>query len=112
MPIAKSSGQTSTPNALLVDTSKSQHALMSTLPISAVTLRDTFWMPKLNLLATVTLPTQFALLKAEGRLDNFLRAAGKLEKPFQGVYYFNDSDVSNGWKRQLGHWPWNQIALL
>jgi len=41
---------------------------------------------------TVSLPSQYRLLWDTGRIDNFLRAAGKKECDFQGIY-FNDSDV-------------------
>lgn len=40
----------------------------------------------------VTIPSQYELLESTGRIDNFRRASGKIDKDFQG-YFFNDSDV-------------------
>ena len=62
------------------------------MPVSAVRLTDQFWAPRLRLNREVTLPTQYRLLEETGRLDNFRRAAGKIQVPFRG-FFFNDSDV-------------------
>jgi DUF1680 family protein len=40
----------------------------------------------------VTLASQFDYLENTGRMDNFRRAAGKIDVPFKGLY-FNDSDI-------------------
>src|SRR5262249_32483223 len=53
-----------------------------------------FWSPRLRINRETTLPSQYRLLVEKGRLVNFRRAAGKkTDIPFQGRYYFNDSDV-------------------
>jgi DUF1680 family protein len=83
---------TSTLSAVIVDTSRSPHARLKPVPLTAVTLTDDFWAPRLRLNRQVTLPSQYRLLEETGRIDNFRRAAGKKELPFQGRY-FNDSDV-------------------
>jgi uncharacterized protein len=80
------------PAATVVDTSRSPCATLRPVPLTAVTLTDGFWRPRRELNRTVTLRTQFRHLEETGRLDNFRRAAGKLDAPFQGIY-FNDSDV-------------------
>ena len=62
------------------------------MPLTAVTLDDAFWAPRRQLLRDATLPSQYRLLEETGRIDNFRRVAGKVDKPFQGLF-FNDSDV-------------------
>ncbi|MCS7187527.1 MAG: glycoside hydrolase family 127 protein [Armatimonadota bacterium] len=78
--------------SIVVDTTKSPHAKLRPIPISAVKLRDRFWQPRLADLQEVTLPTQYELLEQTGRIDNFRRVAGKVGGEFRGLY-FNDSDV-------------------
>jgi len=78
------------PLAIVVDTSP--YARLRPLPLTAVTLTDAFWAPRLRINREVTLPSQYRQLEETGRVDNFRRAAGKIKAPFQGRYY-NDSDV-------------------
>ncbi len=80
------------PSAVLVDTSQSDHARLKPVPLDAVTLTDSFWQPKRETLKEVTLKDQYEKCEETGRIDNFRRAAGKIDKEFQGRYY-NDSDV-------------------
>jgi len=82
----------SDPSPIVVDTSGSPHAQLKPVPLTAVTLADAFWSPRRAVLRAATLPSQYRLLEETGRLDNFRRVAGKVEKPFQGLF-FNDSDV-------------------
>jgi DUF1680 family protein len=85
-----STKNSSTP--VVIDTSNSQHARLCSVPITAVTLADSFWAPRLRMLREITLPSQYQQLEETGRIDNFRRAAGKVDQPFQG-WFFNDSDV-------------------
>ena len=78
--------------ALVVDTRSSPHAKLCPVPLGSVTLTDSFWAPRRQVNRDVTLPTQFRHLEETDRLDNFRRAAGKIDAPFVGLY-FNDSDV-------------------
>ena len=80
------------PSPIIVDTSHSPYARLKPVPLTAVTLDDAFWAPRRSLLREATLPSQFKLIEETGRLDNFRRVSGKVDKPFQG-YFFNDSDV-------------------
>ncbi|HTE17678.1 MAG TPA: beta-L-arabinofuranosidase domain-containing protein [Armatimonadota bacterium] len=80
------------PASVVVDTSASPHARLRPLPLSAVRLSDTFWEPRRRVNQRVTLPSQYRRCEETGRIDNFRRAAGKKQLPFQGRYY-NDSDV-------------------
>jgi DUF1680 family protein len=77
---------------VVVDTSRSPHTRLRPLPLAAVRLEDEFWAPRLRINREVTLPGQYEQCEQTGRIDNFRRAAGKKDVPFQGIY-FNDSDV-------------------
>ena len=55
-------------------------------------LNDSFWSPRLAALNRATLPQQWAAMESTGRIDNFRRAAGRIEGEHQG-FVFNDSDV-------------------
>jgi DUF1680 family protein len=57
-----------------------------------VLLSDAFWEPRRRINREVTLASQYRRCEETGRIDNFRRAAGKKQGPFQGRYY-NDSDV-------------------
>lgn len=78
--------------AVVVDTSQSPHALLRPVPLGAVRLQDTFWEPRRRVNREITLASQYRRCEETGRIDNFRRAAGKIQGPFQGRYY-NDSDV-------------------
>src|SRR5688572_4164480 len=78
--------------SVIVDMSQSAHARLRGLPLGAVTLNDTFWEPRRRVNQRITLPSQYRRCEETGRIDNFRRAAGKKQLPFQGRYY-NDSDV-------------------
>ena len=77
---------------VVVDSSKSRYSRLRPLPLSGVRLSDSFLEPRRRVNREVTLPSQYDHLEQTGRLDNFRRAAGKIDAPFRGVY-FNDSDV-------------------
>lgn len=76
----------------VVDMTRSPHAALRPVGVSAVTLTDTFWEPRLRLNREVTIPSQLKHCEETGRIDNFRRASGKKQIDFQGIY-FNDSDV-------------------
>lgn len=76
----------------VVDTTNSPFAKLRPVPVEAVNLQDSFWVPRLNLLREVTIPSQYRRMSETGRLWNFRRAAGKGDEPFKGLF-FNDSDV-------------------
>jgi len=80
------------PSAIVVDTNRSACARLRPVPVTAVTLHDDFWTPRRRFNRQVVLPSQYRQCEATGRIDNFRRAAGKKQLPFQGIYY-NDSDV-------------------
>jgi len=53
---------------------------------------DQFWAPRLETNRRVTVPVCFRRCEETGRIDNFLKAAGKMEGAYEGRRY-NDSDV-------------------
>ncbi|MBO3769395.1 MAG: glycoside hydrolase family 127 protein [Candidatus Brockarchaeota archaeon] len=77
---------------IVVDTSKSPHARLTPVSLEAVRLQDKFWLPRLEKLRNITIPSQYELLESTGRLFNFRRVAGKARGDFKGLV-FNDSDV-------------------
>jgi DUF1680 family protein len=77
---------------VVVDTSRSPHALLRPLPLTGVRLSDGFWEPRRRTNREETLPSQYRHLEKTGRLNNFRKASGKMEGRFEGIY-FNDSDV-------------------
>jgi len=79
-------------NSVVVDTSAGPNAWLKPVPLTAVKLTDRFWAPRIRINRDVTVPSQYRYLEETGRLDNFRRAARKVDRPFEGIY-FNDSDV-------------------
>ncbi len=90
MTLAK--GERASAGSPVVDTSRRPHCRLRPVPLAAVRLEDEFWAPRLRTNREVTLPGQYRQCEETGRIDNFRRAAGKKQIPFQGIY-FNDSDV-------------------
>ena len=88
-------------SAVVIDTSESRYSRLRPLPLNDVHLLDGFLQPRRRVNRETTLPSQYDLLERTGRLDNFRRAAGKIDAPFSGVY-FNDSDSTSGSRRLLG----------
>ena len=58
-----------------------------------VKVEDKFWAPKIKVNEEVTLPYTFQKCEAEGRMDNFYRAAGILKDDKSTTYTFDDSDL-------------------
>jgi DUF1680 family protein len=61
-------------------------------PFTAVSFDDRFWLPRLDTNRRVTIPYDFEKCEQTGRVDNFLKAAGRVEGPHTGLV-FNDSDI-------------------
>ncbi len=78
--------------SVVVDTRRSPEARLQPVPVEAVRLDDRFWAPRRRINREITLPSQYHYCEETGRIDNFRRAAGKKQIPFQGIY-FNDSDI-------------------
>lgn len=57
-----------------------------------VSFEDGFWLPRLETNRKVSIPYDFEKCETTGRVDNFLKAAGKMKGLHTGLV-FNDSDV-------------------
>ncbi len=62
------------------------------VPFYNVSVKDAFWSPRLEVNRTVTLPYNFEKCEETGRIDNFVKAAGKMEGAHEGIHFY-DSDV-------------------
>jgi DUF1680 family protein len=60
--------------------------------IGDVQIADAFWAPRMKTCREVTLPYAFDVCQRTGRISNFVKAAGRMEGKFEGIW-FNDSDV-------------------
>lgn len=58
-----------------------------------VKLNDIFWEPKIRVNAEVSIPYTLAQCKKTGRIDNFLKAAGKLPGNSYTEFTFDDTDL-------------------
>ena len=80
--------------------SKSPHAKLRDIPVSAVTVQSGFWAQRREINVTKSIPTMHDLLEANGRMENFRRLAGKSTAPQIGPVY-SDSDVYK-WTEAVG----------
>ena len=55
------------------------------VPFTEVRMTDAFWAPRIETNRTVTIPYAFAKCEENGRMDNFLLAAGQKEGEHQGT---------------------------
>ena len=62
------------------------------LPFTQVMLADNFWLPRIEINRTVTIPASFERCQATGRVNNFVMAAQKKGK-FCTRYPFDDTDI-------------------
>ncbi|WP_276486095.1 glycoside hydrolase family 127 protein [Paraflavitalea pollutisoli] len=58
-----------------------------------VHLTDHFWAPKIQVNADVTIPYTLEQCRRTGRIDNFLKAAGKMPADKYTEYTFDDTDI-------------------
>lgn len=59
-----------------------------------VALTDNFWKPKIEVNASVTIPYILRMCREHGRIDNFLKAAGKMPAgDHLTTYPFDDTDI-------------------
>lgn len=63
------------------------------VPFTQVHFHDDFWAPKIETNRTVTIPYVLQKCREEGRIDNFLKAAGKMPAAKSSEYPFDDTDV-------------------
>ena len=65
---------------------------IQSVPFTSVKLTDNFWLPRIKMNATVTIPASFERCESTGRVKNFTMAANKSGK-FCTVYPFDDTDI-------------------
>ena len=84
----------------VIDLSNSRYAKLKTVPVRAVVIQDGFWSQrrKTNLVASI--PSMHDELLEHGRMNNFLRLAGKSTEPQKGPVY-SDSDIYK-WTEAVG----------
>src|SRR5271167_1291689 len=75
---------------LFVD--KSPYAMLHNIPVHAVTITQGFWGARRETNVDKSIPSMEKLLEANGRMNNFLRLAGKSDAAQHGPVY-SDSDV-------------------
>jgi uncharacterized protein len=62
------------------------------IPFTQVSIKDTFWTPRIKTSCEVTVPYDFEKCETTGRIDNFAKAGDLIEGAYEGLW-FNDSDV-------------------
>lgn len=62
------------------------------VPFNKVKISDQFWLPKIEINRTVTIPVSFAKCEETGRIANFVKAAKK-EGQFGTEFPFDDTDI-------------------
>jgi len=77
--------------AWLTDSAQSDYPIRA-VPFTQVHLKDQFWLPRLELNRTVSIPAALDQCRLTGRLRNFEMAAEKKGK-FCTVYPFDDTDL-------------------
>lgn len=63
------------------------------VPFTKVHFHDDFWAPKIEINRRVTIPYTLQKCREEGRIDNFLKAAGKMPAGKPTEYPFDDTDI-------------------
>lgn len=79
---------------------KSPYAKLRNVPVRAVTITQGFWGARREINVNSSIPSMEKLLESNGRMDNFLRLAGKSDAPQRGPVY-SDSDVYK-WTEAVG----------
>src|SRR5579884_3063035 len=84
----------------VLNLAKSPYAKLRCVPVRAVTITNGFWGSRRRTNLEKSIPSMEKLLDANGRMDNFLRLAGKSSAPQRGPVY-SDSDVYK-WEEAAG----------
>lgn len=76
-------------------TDKQEIGLGEIRPVSFtdVQFTDHFWLPRMEINRTVSIPSAFHQCEINGRLDNFALAGGLIKGEHQGDFSFDDTDV-------------------
>ena len=76
---------------VVMNLEKSPHARVKNVPVSAVTMREGFWQPRMKVNVERSIPTLLELLEEHGIVDNFRRLSGK--NVARRGPRFTDSDI-------------------
>lgn len=76
----------------VVNTAASPNAVLHSVPIQAVTMKDGFWRPRMEANRTRGLPDLLDQLEEHGVVDNYRRMTGRKNVARRGPY-FSDSDL-------------------
>ena len=87
-------------DAGVIDVSHSPFAKLKAVPVRAVVIQDGFWSKRRKTNLDSSIPSMHDELVAHGRMDNFLRLAGKSSEPQKGPVY-SDSDIYK-WTEAVG----------
>lgn len=79
-------------NKPVMDTSRSQKAVLHGVPVSAVKFGEGFWTQRRRVNVDASLPSLLELFEQKGIMDNFRRVAGTKDVARRGPLY-TDSDV-------------------
>jgi DUF1680 family protein len=79
-------------NAPVIDLTRSPHAKLHPVPVHAVTITEGFWSKRRTTNLAASIPSMRDELLEHGRMDNFLRLAGRSSAPQRGPVY-SDSDI-------------------
>jgi DUF1680 family protein len=79
-------------NKSFIDLSKSPHAKLKPVPVSAVVIQEGFWSKRRETNVNSSIPSMHDELLEHGRMDNFLRLEGKSNAQQRGPV-FSDSDM-------------------
>lgn len=63
------------------------------VPFTQVHVMDNFWKPKIRINKEVSIPYTFSQCQRTGRMDNFLRASGKMPVDTMTAFPFDDTDL-------------------
>ena len=67
-------------------------ASVQEVPFTKVHLNDGFWLPRIEINRTVSIPSAFRECEKSGRFDNFALAAGLIQGEHKGDFSFDDTD--------------------
>ncbi|MDD2436910.1 MAG: glycoside hydrolase family 127 protein [Massilibacteroides sp.] len=62
------------------------------VPFTAVHFTDNFWLPRMEINRTVSIPSAFHQCEINGRFDNFALAGGLIKGEHKGDFSFDDTD--------------------
>jgi hypothetical protein len=80
------------PEKVILDLTKSPHAKLRNVPVSAVRINDGFWAARRKTNVERSIPTMLQLLEEHGVMDNFRRLSGGKKAERKGPLY-TDSDI-------------------